>query len=66
MRERQSTPSSNPGLLPDPPKSRLVYGDGAPYEEITMSKRKYHMIMSLFWMGWTLFFGLFFAMTFLK
>ena len=65
--DRPSIPNSNPtNYRPKAPKPRKVYADGSTYEEITMSKRKYHSIMSLFWLGWALFFGLLFALTFLK
>jgi hypothetical protein len=57
MRERQPTPSSNPGLIPDPPKLRLVYADGTPYEEVTLSKRKYENLIIGLFTGW-IFFGI--------
>lgn len=55
MRERQSTPSSNSTNYPDPIlQPRKVYGDGTPYEEITMSKRKYDSIIAIAIVGWVL------------
>jgi hypothetical protein len=55
MRERQSTPSSNPTNKPDPPKPRQMYGDGTPYEEITISVSEYNYLKHNANLAWSLF-----------